>query len=121
MQRNNANGNSLPKDLEDELSSSSAIGPKAGAFTRIIIVILCTVFVLGLFIFGTALSYPQKTATFTVDEGEKPIDLQTTQDRNYKIIGRILIFSGVFLLVIDFVLCAIVSKDASIASRSIKP
>lgn len=126
-QRNKTNGNPFENDLEDEIPSScpsAATGLRTAPFIRIPIVIFCTVIVFILLIVGTAttaISFPPKPPTWKVNEEGNPIEIQTALDGDYKLIGPLLITAGGFLLIVDIILCAIVTKDAYIASRTIRP
>ncbi|GIY54741.1 uncharacterized protein CEXT_207501 [Caerostris extrusa] len=92
-------------------------------FVKIPIVIACTVVVFILLIAGTAttvISYPPEPLTLSSQEDTK-LDRKTALDGDYKLLGPLLIMAGVFLLVVDIVLCAIVTKEAYSIHRSVRP
>ncbi|GIY69962.1 uncharacterized protein CDAR_60681 [Caerostris darwini] len=114
------NGNPFEDSLEQEtlprfIPSKDANQP----FVKIPIVIACTVVVFILLIAGTAttvISYPPEPL-----QGDTRPDRKTALDGDYKLLGPLLIMAGVFLLVVDIVLCAIVTKEAYSIHRSVRP
>lgn len=120
------NSNPFEKDLEDEIPSScpSATGQRTSTFIRIPIVIFCTTIVFILLIAGTAttaISFPPRPPKWKGNDEAEAVELDTALSGDYMLIGPLLITAGGFLLIVDVILCAIVTKDAYIASRTIKP
>ncbi|GBN64063.1 hypothetical protein AVEN_34085-1 [Araneus ventricosus] len=129
--RNGHTGNPFEDSLEQvalpRLIPSKDANP---AFIKIPIVIVCTIVVFVLLIAGTAttvISYPPEPPQWhfeTDGDGgpvQKKLSVHTALDGDYKLLGPLLIMAGGFLLIVDVVLCAIVTKEAYIAQRSIRP
>ncbi|GFU33637.1 uncharacterized protein NPIL_226311 [Nephila pilipes] len=129
--RNGNAGNPFEDHLEQEaLPRFIPSKSNNSSFIKIPIVIVCTVVVFVLLIAGTAttaISYPPEPPQWKVDKqtedepNQTKISVHTALDGDYKLLGPLLITAGGFLLIVDVVLCAIVTKEAYNSSRSVRP
>ncbi|GFX41414.1 uncharacterized protein TNCV_3489551 [Trichonephila clavipes] len=112
----------LPRFIPSKDNNSS--------FIKIPIVIACTIVVFVLLIAGTAttaISYPPEPPEWKIDKqtedepNKTKISVHTALDGDYKLLGPLLITAGGFLLIVDVVLCALVTKEAYNANRAIRP
>lgn len=118
------NGNPFERELEDEIPSScpSASRQRPKQFIKIPIVIVFSIIVFILIIAGTAtttISFPPKPKELLNSENQS--EIKTALDGDYKLIGPLLLTSGIFMLIIDVILIAIIAKDAYISFRAIHP
>ncbi|KAF8793665.1 uncharacterized protein LOC129961820 [Argiope bruennichi] len=129
--QNGHSGNPFEDSLEQEAPPRFIPSKDANpAFIKIPIVIACTIVVFVLLIAGTAttvISYPPEPPEWRMEEDsedgpvQKKLSVHTALDGDYKLLGPLLIMAGGFLLIVDIVLCVIVTKEAYIAQRSIRP
>ncbi|XP_015928763.1 uncharacterized protein [Parasteatoda tepidariorum] len=123
--------NGIPFESQlDPLRPSSSISFKDNPFLKVIVVIVLTSIVFILLIAGTAttaISYPPEPPKWkhkqaeSEDQEDVLISVHTALDGDYKLLGPLLLMAGIFLFVVDAVLCSIVIREAYYTSRSIRP
>lgn len=122
--QNGINGNPFEDPLERECSPRilPAKDPNP-SFIKIPVVIACTVVVFVLIVAGTAataISFPPQPPEFQDPANSNPnrerLSPKTALDGDYKLLGPLLIMAGGFLLIVNVVLCVVVTKEAYYSS-----